>query len=151
MSAPTPHGSSSLLSQILIDVLLPSSSPLRSLSIRLADKQLNIPDLWVEDMLKALGGTLQTVSFGNCVVGNESIRKICRMCPELDRLELAIPAKDIVSLLEHLFFQYCTNMIFVHFLASLHTRFSTVKHFTHLNLHQRSTCHAQSKSRSLPG
>jgi len=95
MSAPTPHGSSSLLSQILIDVLLPSSSPLRSLSIRLADKQLNIPDLWVEDMLKALGGTLQTVSFGNCVVGNESIRKICRMCPELDRLELAIPAKDI--------------------------------------------------------
>jgi len=75
--------------------LLPSSPPLQSLSVRLANRFLNISDQWVEDMLTAFGGSLKRISLGNCVVGNDCVRKICRMCPELYRLELAIPTKEI--------------------------------------------------------
>jgi hypothetical protein len=79
-----------------MDILLPSSPPLRSLSIRLADGQLSIPELWMEGMLEAFGDTLMRISFGNCVVGNDNVRRICGKCPQLKILELAIPIKEIV-------------------------------------------------------
>ncbi|KIM82866.1 hypothetical protein PILCRDRAFT_459480 [Piloderma croceum F 1598] len=93
--APAPPNSTSLLSRLLTDILLPSSSPLRSLSIRLADRQLCIPDSWVEELLKACWGTLKRISFGNCVVGNDSVKNICARCPQLETLELAIPIREL--------------------------------------------------------
>lgn len=109
VSTPVPPNSTSLLSRLLTDVLLPSSPSLHSLSIRLADRETKIPDLWIEDMLKAFGGTLQKISFGNCGVGKDSLRKISKMCPELGRLELAIPSKEIVGL-DHLMFDDHTDI-----------------------------------------
>jgi len=81
----------SLLTRLLADVLLPSSPPLRSLSIRLNDRQLCIPEVWVEGMVNAFGGTMRRLSLGDCAVTTASIRKICQKCVSLETLEVPVP------------------------------------------------------------
>lgn len=94
---PSAVHNNSLLSRFFSDILLASSPPLRTLSIRLADRSLSIPEQWLDAVLCTYGGTLRTVSFGQCLVSVEAITKICDKSTSLERLEVPLPVKELVS------------------------------------------------------
>ncbi|KZP21277.1 hypothetical protein FIBSPDRAFT_919592 [Athelia psychrophila] len=92
---PSAVHNNSLLSRFFSDILLASSPPLRTLSIRLADRSLSIPEQWLDAVLCTYGGTLRTVSFGQCLVSVEAITKICDKSTSLERLEVPLPVKEL--------------------------------------------------------
>lgn len=52
---------------------------------------------FITELIKNHGLTLRRLSFYDCGVSSESIEKICKFCIHLERLEVAIPMKDIVG------------------------------------------------------
>ncbi|KZT63479.1 hypothetical protein DAEQUDRAFT_747827 [Daedalea quercina L-15889] len=70
------------------------SSPLRSITLKLTDKLL-IADSFIHQLL-------DSHTLLNCSLSLDSIRNICRRCPELERFAVSIPVKDIYSFAEAL-------------------------------------------------
>lgn len=97
MSTPSINASTSLLARLLADILIPSSPPLRSLSIRLNDRDLPIPAAWVESMVNTFGGTIRRLNLGDCLVSNVSIRNICEKCVSLETLEVPVSVDGTVG------------------------------------------------------
>lgn len=94
---PSAVHTNTVLSRFFSDILLASSPPLRSISIRLPDRALSIPEHWLDAVLCTYGGTLRTVSLGQCLVSVEAIAKICDKSTSLERLEVPLPVKELVS------------------------------------------------------
>ncbi|KAJ8082159.1 hypothetical protein PM082_008006 [Marasmius tenuissimus] len=92
ISSPTPGVLSSIL-----DYLRLSHPPLSSFVMRLPDNKVLVGHSFVEQLVKDYALTLTQVSFVDCALGMESIVHICKTCPYLERLELPIPLKELIS------------------------------------------------------
>jgi len=92
MSSPTPQVLSSILEHIQ------SSVPgLVSFMMRLPELKIVAAKDFIEKLVKLHGSTLRILAFLDCAVSLESISTIIRSCTNLERLELPIPTKDIVT------------------------------------------------------
>lgn len=89
--------STSFFMHLLTRVLIPSSPPLRSLSFRLNDRQLLIPEAWIECIVNTFGDTIRKLSLGDCKVLMASVRRICDKCVHLEVLEIPVPVDETVS------------------------------------------------------
>lgn len=67
--------------------------------MRLPELKIVAAKDFIEKLVKLHGSTLRILAFLDCAVSLESISTIIRSCTNLERLELPIPTKDIVSLL----------------------------------------------------
>lgn len=105
--SPTATNTSTVLSRLFSDILLASSPPLRTLSVRLADRSLSIPDQWLDAVLCTYSGTLRSISLGKCIVSVEAVRKICDQCTSLERLEVPLPVKELVRHSNWLLMRHC--------------------------------------------
>ncbi|KAG7095711.1 hypothetical protein E1B28_006425 [Marasmius oreades] len=92
IASPTPEVLSSIL-----DHLRPSHPPLESFVMRLQDIKIIIGHSFIEQLVKDYAFTLAQVSFVECALEMESVIQLCHRCPHLERLELPIPLKELIS------------------------------------------------------
>ncbi|KAJ3844625.1 hypothetical protein F5878DRAFT_648803 [Lentinula raphanica] len=92
MSSPAPQ----ILSSIL-DHIQSSAPALSSFTMRLSDVKINISEEFIQKLLELHGLSLRILAFINCGVNMECVKKITKFCPNLERLELPIPVKEITS------------------------------------------------------
>lgn len=71
--------------------------PLTSLKLRVAQKKIEVPQEFIKSVLDVHGHSLQVLSFLDCDVSLKAIELICKDCPKLERIDLALPMKDLVS------------------------------------------------------
>ncbi|EGO01193.1 hypothetical protein SERLA73DRAFT_179303 [Serpula lacrymans var. lacrymans S7.3] len=88
--------SAAMLSSLLT-IFRPYSPRLRSFTVKVSDRQLILWDTFLQTMLDSFAPTLTHLAFMECTVANSSIRKICDACTQLERLEVAIPVKDLTA------------------------------------------------------
>lgn len=65
--------------------------------MRLPEAKILVGHLFIELLVQDHGLTLTQISFVDCGISMESVGYICGLCPSLERLELPIPLKDLVS------------------------------------------------------
>ncbi len=71
--------------------------PLTSLKLRVAQKKIVVPLDFIKSVLEVHGRNLQVLSFLDCEVSMKAIELICNECPKLERIDLALPMKELVS------------------------------------------------------
>jgi hypothetical protein len=71
-------------------------SPLRSLSLRMAQRLL-VGDPFIEALARAYAPTLSRLALYNCCAANSALGFVARTCRKLERLEVPVPTKDMVS------------------------------------------------------
>ncbi|KAJ7141615.1 hypothetical protein C8R46DRAFT_1180811 [Mycena filopes] len=87
--------SASVLAALLRHITL-SAPRLRSFIVRYPDRQMALTPLFVSQLLAAHAPTLQNVSFIDCLIGTtDSLSALCGRCTALERLEVAIPVRDL--------------------------------------------------------
>ncbi|KAF5392671.1 hypothetical protein D9757_000886 [Collybiopsis confluens] len=92
MSSPAPQVLASILNH------LQSSAPaLASFVLRLPEIKITVGKDFIEQLVKLHGSTLQTVAFIDCALSLDSILTITKSCICLERFELPIPLKDMIS------------------------------------------------------
>lgn len=64
--------------------------------MRLPELKITVGNEFIEELVKLHGHTLRTLAFIDCGVSMESIATITESCPNMERLELPIPVKDMV-------------------------------------------------------
>ena len=69
-----------------------------SFVIKLPERKIIIGEPFVSQLVELFGFSLRRLAFLDCGVGHQSIAEICKSCPHLERLDIAIPVKDIVKL-----------------------------------------------------
>lgn len=88
-----------VLSEIL-SYIGDSSPSLVSFVVKYPDRQMSIPNRFIQQLIAAHASTLKSVSFLACTLGTaDSLPALCRACVKLERLEISIPARDWVRLL----------------------------------------------------
>ncbi len=68
-----------------------------SFVIKLPERKIIIGEPFVSQLVELFGFSLRRLAFLDCGVGHQSIAEICKSCPHLERLDIAIPVKDIVK------------------------------------------------------
>ncbi|KAJ6537427.1 hypothetical protein DFH09DRAFT_1263465 [Mycena vulgaris] len=93
--SPGLSSSSGALSAIL--TYISASSPrLASFIVKYPDRQLILSTALVQQLIAAHGRTLKNVSFIDCTISTtDSLTALCCACTALERLEIAIPVRDI--------------------------------------------------------
>ena len=71
------------------------SCPIQSIIFRLSDRW-PIPDVFVHDLLDAHALTLKHVAMLDCDISVEGIRAITTRCPQLNRLAIYVPKRELV-------------------------------------------------------
>ncbi|KJA23864.1 hypothetical protein HYPSUDRAFT_39391 [Hypholoma sublateritium FD-334 SS-4] len=89
-----PSPSPTILASVLSH--LKSSSPaLLSFAIKLPERKIIIGEAFVTQLIELFGFSLRRLAFLDCGVAHQSIAEICKSCPHLERLDLAIPVNQI--------------------------------------------------------
>ncbi|KAJ7210912.1 hypothetical protein GGX14DRAFT_498367, partial [Mycena pura] len=89
--------SSSVVAAILT-YLGTAAARLGSFVVKYPDRQMVLPAPLVAQLTAAHGAGLRNASFIDCVVGaGDSLPGLCRACPRLERLEIAIPVRDLTT------------------------------------------------------
>jgi hypothetical protein len=91
-----PAPTTSVLQSVLVQ-LKHSMPSLLSFAIKLPDRKCMVGNQFIAELIKTHAFTLRRLSFYDCGVSPESIEEICKSCIHLERLEVAIPIKDIVG------------------------------------------------------
>lgn len=91
-----PSPSPAILASVLSH-LKTSAPALLSFSIKLPERKVVVGDPFVKQLTELFGFSLKRLAFLDCGVSLESIAEICKSCPHLERLDIAIPMKEIVS------------------------------------------------------
>ncbi|KAJ7065791.1 hypothetical protein C8F01DRAFT_1249361 [Mycena amicta] len=69
---------------------------LESFVVKYPDRQMSIPVALTTQLAALHGPTLLRVSFINCVLGvHDTLPALCEGCPKLERLEVALPVRDM--------------------------------------------------------
>lgn len=92
----SPSPSPNVLSTILTH-LKSSAPPLTSFTIKLPERKVTIGHPFITQLLEAHSHTLRRLAFLDCGIGLDSINEISKQCVHLERLDVAIPARDILS------------------------------------------------------
>lgn len=71
--------------------------PLTSFKLRVSQNKVVIPLDLIKNLVEVYGHSLQRLSFLDCDVQTKSISHICKNCPRLERLDVAIPMKELGS------------------------------------------------------
>ncbi|KAJ7109560.1 hypothetical protein C8R43DRAFT_1243302 [Mycena crocata] len=93
---PPTTGSVSVLSAIL--TYLSASGPqLESFAVKYPDRQLPVAPTILAQLSAAHGASLKSLAFIDCSVGTDPLAALCRTCVQLERLELSIPFRDLIT------------------------------------------------------
>lgn len=148
MSTPFTSILSSMLSH-----LNASTPSLCSFSLRLSDGQVVVADAFIQALLDEHATTLSQFTFVNCSVGIDSIAAICRKCIGLERLEVTVTVKDLVSVHMHFSFAitvYTPMLIYISrcllFPATVYRRSRLLHHFAHPNWYGRLSCNSRTST-----
>lgn len=71
-------------------------APLRSLSLRMAQR-LVVSDPFIDSLARAYAPTLNRLALYNCTAANSAFGSVAKNCRQLERLEVPVPIKDVVS------------------------------------------------------
>uniref|UniRef100_A0A8H8CHH6 Uncharacterized protein n=1 Tax=Psilocybe cubensis TaxID=181762 RepID=A0A8H8CHH6_PSICU len=85
---------------VLASVLtyLNSSSPsLSSFAIKMPERKVVVGEPFIDLLIDNHQSTLRRLAFLDCGVSRESIIKICKKCLRLERLDVAIPMKELAA------------------------------------------------------
>jgi len=69
--------------------------PLTSLKLRVGQKKIVVPQDFIKTVVELHGQNLQVLSFLDCEVSMKTIELICKGCPKLERIDLALPMKEV--------------------------------------------------------
>ncbi|KAF8153001.1 hypothetical protein B0H34DRAFT_754140 [Crassisporium funariophilum] len=97
----TPSPSPAILIAILAYLKF-SSSVLLSFTMRLPERKAVVDETFITRLLENHAHSLRRLSFLDCGVSQKSITEICKACLHLERLDVAIPSKDLMMFASNL-------------------------------------------------
>ncbi|KAF4612878.1 hypothetical protein D9613_010997 [Agrocybe pediades] len=68
---------------------------LASFAMKMPERKISVGDAFIDQLLLGHKHSLRRLAFLDCAVNRESIAKICEQCIHLERLDVAVPIKDI--------------------------------------------------------
>ena len=84
--------------QSIVDFFQTSGCQLTSFCLKLPERNVMIGHAFVIKLLSTYGPSLTRVSFIDCGLENQSLSLIAKKCTQLERLDVAIPMKDMVRI-----------------------------------------------------
>ncbi|TFK31537.1 hypothetical protein BDQ12DRAFT_618731 [Crucibulum laeve] len=136
MTSPAPAILSALLEH-----LKGSSAPLVSFSMKLPDNKVVVGNDFIKQLLGHYAHTLRRLAFLDCSVGMDSLAEICKSCIQLERLDVAVPIKEL--------HQFTNILSQSHTLKTLVDVVNHVVHGTRLSLTRDSVRHLMINVRNL--
>ncbi|KAF8957516.1 hypothetical protein BDZ97DRAFT_1845991 [Flammula alnicola] len=96
-----PSPSPAILASVLSH-LKTSAPALLSFAIRLPERKVVVGDPFIAQLIELFGFSLRRLAFLDCGVSQESIAEICKSCVHLERLDVAIPMKELLFFIKNL-------------------------------------------------
>jgi hypothetical protein len=87
--------------QNIVDFFKNSACQLSSFCVKLPERNVMIGHSFVVKLLNTYGSCLKKVAFIDCGLENQSLSLIAKRCVRLERLDVAIPVKELVSTPDH--------------------------------------------------
>ncbi|KAF8902553.1 hypothetical protein CPB84DRAFT_1775664 [Gymnopilus junonius] len=97
----SPSPSPTILASIL-DHLKPSSPSLVHFVIKMPERKVLVGEPFINKLLESSKHSLRRLAFLDCGVSPESLINICKSCIHLERLDIAIPVKEMPSFIHNI-------------------------------------------------
>lgn len=118
----------------LLEHLKIAAPQISSFTIKLSERKITIVPSFINRLIEVYGIYLKKLAFLDCSLENESIKKICKECPQLERLAVSIPIREAVRFTIYLDFPL-PHPRFVHLFLTVFFRGPT--HFSQTSSHPR--------------
>ncbi|KAJ2919726.1 hypothetical protein MD484_g699, partial [Candolleomyces efflorescens] len=81
----------------LLEHLKIAAPQISSFTIKLSERKITIVPSFINRLIEVYGVYLKKLAFLDCSLENDSIKKICKECPQLERLAISIPIREAYS------------------------------------------------------